>query len=78
MKLDWKKVLFCYVCMAIMGASCWVYCTWSFRGLWKGGLVGVGMWTVFLVWMWVEEAESRLVHRRVLQILKIFLGLVRQ
>lgn len=55
MKLDWKKVLFVYVCKAMIGATCWVYCTWSFQGMWKGALVGVGLFTGFLGWVWVGE-----------------------
>lgn len=55
MKLHWKNVVICYLWMIYLGAAAWVYCAWSFKGIWKGCLIGVTLFTVFLLWMAAEE-----------------------
>ncbi len=63
MKLNWSKVAFAYICMAIMGATSWLYCTWSFRDMWKGSLVGVAMLTVLLLSFEAEDFVHKLKSR---------------
>jgi len=63
MKLNWSNVLFCYGVMAIMGATCWVYCTWSFRDMWMGSLVGVALFTAFMLSIFASEFYHKFKHK---------------
>lgn len=60
MKFHWRNVIACYVLMAMAGASCWLYCNWTFRGIWKGAVAGVGLFTVFILWICAEELYFKL------------------
>ena len=61
MKFNWVKGLIFYISMAWGGTACWIVSIMSFRGWWKGALVGVGLATAFILSM--EAIELYCKHK---------------